>query len=152
MSLHLRNAEPADTIYIMQIDLKSYDIAWDSEEWREVALSRTKNTICITRNGMPIAFAVYDIENGQLRLLRLGVMPKYRRQKLGTSILKWIDRLMLDKRIRRASCIVPINGVSAANFLKSGGWAVPAKGGIVKDAFEDCGEPIEGLYFLKQVS
>jgi ribosomal protein S18 acetylase RimI-like enzyme len=149
VSLHLRNAEPADTIYVMQIDIKCYDNAWESEDWRKVAMNRQQNVIVITRHSLPIAYAVYELEAAQLKLLRIGVLPKYRRQGIGSSILKWLDRLMGDRGIKRGTCIVPINHTGAANFLKSGGWKVPPKGGIVKDAFEDCGEPIEGLYFIR---
>lgn len=152
VSLHLRNAEPADTVYLMQIDIKCYDNAWQSEDWRQVAMNRQQNAITITRHNLPVAYAVYEIEPNQLKLLRIGVSPKYRRQGLGASMLKWIDRLMSDRGIRRATCIVPINQTGAANFLKTGGWRVPAKGGIVKDAFEDCGEFIEGLYFIRDNS
>lgn len=151
VSLHLRNAEPADTVYLMQIDVKCYDNYWESEEWRAVALNRSKNVICVTRHGAPIAFCVYELEPSQLKVLRLGVLPKYRRQGIGASILKWLDRLMTDRRIRRATCIVPITNTGAANFLKHGGWKVPSKGGIVKDAFEDCGYPVEGLYFIREI-
>jgi ribosomal protein S18 acetylase RimI-like enzyme len=152
VSLHLRNAEPADTVYLMQMDIKCYDNAWESEDWRKIAMNRQQNAITITRNNVPVAYAVYEVEPNQLKLLRIGVSPKYRRSKLGTSMLTWIDRLMRDRGIKRATCIVPINQLGAALFLKSGGWRVPPKGGIVKDAFDDCGEPIEGLYFIRDNS
>jgi len=150
VSLHLRNAEPQDTVHLMQIDVKGYDNAWDLEDWRKLANDPAQNAICITRHSLPIAFTAYEIDGSQLKVLRLSVTPKYRRQGLGKSMVGWIDRLMRDKRMKRATCIVPINNLIACNFLKATGWKVPPKGGIMQAAFDDCGTPIEGLFFIKE--
>lgn len=149
MGLHLRNADPHDTVYLMQIDVKGYDKAWELEDWRKIANDRNQNVICITNNSLPIAFCAYEIDGNQLKLLRLSVLPRNRRQGLGRSMLQWIDRLMHDKRMKRSTCVVPITNTAACNFLKNSGYKVPAKGGIMPEAFDDCGVPVEGLYFIK---
>lgn len=149
VSLHLRNADPHDTVALMVIDAKSYDKSWLMEDWRALAQNSLQNVICITYNSKPVAFAAYEIDGNQLKILRLAVIPTKRRQGLGRSMLVWFDRLMRDRRMKRATCIVPITNTVACNFLKTCGYKVPSKGGIVVEAFDDCGVPVEGLYFIK---
>lgn len=149
MGLHLRNAEPHDTVYLMQIDVKGYDNAWDNDDWRKLASNREQNAITVTNNQLPISFLAYEVDGAQLKILRLAVTPKSRRQGVGRAMMGWINRLMRDKRMKRATCIVPITNTVACNFLKACGFKVPAKGGIMAGAFDDCGVPIEGLFFIK---
>jgi ribosomal protein S18 acetylase RimI-like enzyme len=151
VSLHLRNADPQDTIDLMAIDVKSYDKAWLMDDWRAIAHNPRQNVICVTDNLKPVAFMAYELDGAQLKILRLAVLPSRRRQGLGRSMLVWVERLLKDRRMQRATCIVPITNIVACKFLRACGYKVPAKGGIVPKAFDDCGEAVEGLYFIKEI-
>jgi ribosomal protein S18 acetylase RimI-like enzyme len=150
MSVHLRYAEITDLTYLMDIDLKSYPIAWESEIWRSSIHSyHSESCVCITSFGTPIAFAVFQRDGNQLKVLRIAVGVPHRRKQFGSMLMDWLDKYAADRKISRISCLVCEANLTGCKFLSKNGYRVPAKGGIMPNAFTDYGESLNGYYFLK---
>ncbi len=147
--LHLRNIEMADAVQLMRLDLKGYDTPWDADRWRTLANNPDENAICVTdERKQPISFAAYNLETNQIKILRLTVAPSWRRKRVGYKMVKWLVDMGTDRRYRRVSCLAPADNLEACLFLKACGFKVPAKGGIMPGAFENCGYKVDGYYFM----
>lgn len=88
MMFAIREARPEDLNRLQHSDLKCFDYSWDAEEWK-FAIENYSVKLA-TYYGTPVGFSVMAIVTEPKRighLFKLGVIPTFRRRKLGRQLI-----------------------------------------------------------------
>lgn len=86
--IYLRTAIQGDRESIENIDLKSHELLWDKKKFDS---HKDATRVAIVDNrviGFWVATNENDLDNEYINLLRLAVTPSYRRQGIGSILLK----------------------------------------------------------------
>lgn len=119
---HLRWVKASDVPEILAIDRTGRF----SDRWNRVDFScaiNDRDAICkaVVREGHIVAYAVWGSYHRELYLIRLVVLPEFRRRGIGTLLL--IDGLRrLSERRTEAWTRIPEENLAAQLWLKTNGW------------------------------
>jgi len=81
----LRQPEINDISHLFDIDLKSFEVPWDIDVWRNVCENTEFNKLVV--GDSPIGFIVWK-QTKSTDIWRFAVKPDYRNKGIGTSLLK----------------------------------------------------------------
>lgn len=160
----IRVTRPGDINSLKSIDLKSYDYPLDMDGWRERIADSGKidkpRIAVVTVNAQAVGYCMwlsdekpeYGSEDGASgKILRLGVLPNYRRQGYG--------RMLMDEAIRHCGMMhcdnmkitvpaihcMPGDPDDVSQFLNRCGYR--PTGQVVEDFQKMFGDWIEGYVF-----
>lgn len=159
----IRLTRPNDINTITQLDLKCYDYPWPLTKWQETINDNGKNNagrlVLMEVNKKPGGFALWQIGLDQIaRILRFGVLPKYRNKGYGTVLMNYVkvfcqghvsqpDKIQII--VPHLSCI-PGDPENVFHFLNKCGFR--ATGQVEKDYAYMYGELVEGYYFESELN
>ena len=150
----LRGFQPADMMYLIDIDAKCCEPPWSYERW--LANCQVHTGSVITFYGTPVGFALFRPMGQYVELVKLAVKPQYRRQKLGVMLMSGCFLFARDMGCDTVFVVLP-----ETMFAKSGAHepAIPflrrlgfiATKPIIRDCFHFDGRPIDGVKFIQKL-
>jgi ribosomal-protein-alanine N-acetyltransferase len=121
---------------ITAIDTKSSEEYWTLNDftWR----LKEKSITCLVAedNGTIVGFIVYELFLHRFSLLRIGILPAYRKKGIGSSLIKELIGKLTEKR-RLISAEVRERNLPIQLFLSSQGFKAIE---ILRDYYPDTGE------------
>lgn len=85
--IEFRASTQDDAHYLLDIDLKCFDLAWTPDDWRE-ASEKCFATVATSKK-TPIAMAVFwRSPDNDIEILRLGVKPEFRRSGIARQLIR----------------------------------------------------------------
>lgn len=121
---------------IIAIDAKSFEEYWDQSEFSERL--KEKSVICLIaeKENETIGFLVYELFLKRLSLMRIGVLPKFRRNGIGSKLLNELKN-KLTKNRGLISAEVRETNLPVQLFLSSQGYKAVE---VLTDYYPDSGE------------
>lgn len=153
MRLVYRQATLSDIISLMKIDRESFDDSATYDDWAEEI--RAGGVVVLECSDAQrkvdniLGYLAFQIVGNKVVIKRLAVARVMRRKHVGSALLTWVDRNILP-RYKSVEAVVPLTNLGACNLFKKAGYLAPKKGGIIRNAFFEYGEYVEGVKFVKQ--
>lgn len=115
MTSSLRLSRPSDINNFRDLDIKCYDYPLAMEQWEALTKSSGQNgeARCMLAHygasiaAKPVGFAVWQYNETDIILLRLGVDRRLRRRGLGTSLVQSVFKDAREKLCERITITVP---------------------------------------------
>lgn len=151
MVIKIRDATPADQIYIQDTDIKCFDLAWSSDAWGYAGEHYVIKLA--TWFGTPISFATYlhDTENNVVQFPKLAVKSSFRNRGLGRrmteeaiAFCRQLGATHIQTIVPEAICR-PGEAGDISGFLTKTGWKAT---GLVRDFFPSMGQRQDGVQFI----
>ncbi|MBV2139018.1 MAG: GNAT family N-acetyltransferase [Candidatus Thiodiazotropha sp. (ex Ctena orbiculata)] len=121
-------AESADAaeIGIMSKNEIEYGLGWKYTPDRVVKLIRdgSKNVIVARNESALVGFGIMTYRDTQANLDLLAVKPGFRRMKVGTQVVQWLEKVALEAGIYNIFVQVRERNVNAIAFYKQLGYLV----------------------------
>lgn len=112
---HLSDAES-----LTALDEQVFGDYWTLEDWQRNLQARNAVAYFIKDGDAVVAFAMYSFHAHCLRLERIAVAPRYRRQGYGAGLVRRILRKLGGRR-QVLECMVPEDNLLAQVFLRATG-------------------------------
>lgn len=131
----IRRIKPEDIFFLSEIDSKSYEGRfWSEDEFLTKLRLPEQLGYVITLDNLVVAYLLYRIYQNAVVVTRLGVEPIFRRKGLGSSLIKKIsDKLNLRSQ-DRILMVIRETLLESQLFLKENNFKVTT---IRKKFFED---------------
>lgn len=107
-----------DFDYVTAIDTKSFEEYWTLEDFKKRLKQKSITCLIVEEKGEVVGFLMYEIYLQRFTILRIGVLPNYRKQGIGSALLKALTNKLTEKR-RLISTEVRETNLSVQLFLKS---------------------------------
>lgn len=151
---HLRGFQPADMMYLIDIDAKCSEFPWTYDQWLKNCQSHTGSVV--TFYGTPVGFALFHRLGEYVELVKLAVKPHYRRQKLGMMLMSGCFKFGQDMGCHTVFCVLPETMLAksgehepAISFLKKLDFVATKP--MLRDCFNFDGRSIDGVKFIQAV-
>lgn len=161
----IRLSRPTDINNLRDLDVKCYDYPLNMEQWQALISSSGKSEearcvlveyqSAIGSGNKPIGFGVWQKNEREFNILRLGVHKDYRRQGIGTLIIDTIVKDAVKKAIKQIFVTVPDlhcepgDPDDASQFLVAVGFKTNGK--IVPEFRHMYGQYRDGYTFEKNI-
>lgn len=157
----VRLSRPNDISQLRDLDLKCFQYPFSMAQWQHfIQGSGKKNEpkvilVEVVKSAVGYAMWEIDTEANVLSLLRIGVLPPFRRKKLGSTLFMAVIKDAQRNQLDKIRCVVPdIHCVpndpdNVSGFLLANGLS--ATGEIVYDAFQMYGSNFDGYVFERGV-
>lgn len=150
MEFEVRPAVAEDVTHVMDIDVKSFDLPWSSEEWHRPQLSIGVATLQKT----PIGVAVFQIvrfkEDCYVEFHKLAVRPNFRGRKVSLQLFEDVMHCARYSGATHIETIVPENLCLPGNPQDISGWLTRVgfrATGVKRGHFQLYGQPEDGYEF-----
>lgn len=157
----IRLTRPTDINALKDLDIKSYHFPLELEDWQaRISGSGKPNESMIVVTEVykkPVAYAMWNVdkEHNGIYLERLGVLPKFRRNGLGSRLVNRCMQHGYDQFCEEVRVIVPSihcfpghpDDVSA--FMNFNGFKT--NGEIVHDMRKMYGQTVDGYIFVRKI-
>jgi [ribosomal protein S18]-alanine N-acetyltransferase len=84
----LRRASAADAAALARLDAACFDVPWDERSLLSLLSGELTLAWCVARAETPVAYVLARVVAGEGEILRMGVAPGVRRQRLGATLLR----------------------------------------------------------------
>ena len=123
---HIRLATPADTgrISALSRELIENGLRW---RWTPTAVARSmadlETEVVVAENDKSFSgFALMRFGESEAHLLLLAVVPEFARQGIGTTLMRWLEKMAVIAGIERIHLEVRAKNVSAQHFYEALGF------------------------------
>lgn len=100
------------------IDSNTVD-PWPEQEFKACLSSPTRTMLVYARNDRVVGFLVFERHDTCINILRLGVDPAFRRQKVASSLLERAKYTIVRKQLNRLEMLVPEECLGMQLFLRT---------------------------------
>lgn len=104
--MHIRNWTTEDVAFVRHVDLKCFDVGWLDEEWASL-VGPNYITFIGCLDTRPVGFLVAERNQQFSRCLKLGVLPQYRNQGMGTQLAGAWALWAQDYRLKKLVVEIP---------------------------------------------
>ncbi len=121
----MRFFQPADTEEVYEIERESFPNPWSPYIFLQMHYSNPENFLVVEEDGRIIGYAVFTIKNNPFplgHLLNLAVKESYKRQGVGSLLLKTVLRMLEEKRTKEVYLEVNKANIAARRFYASFGF------------------------------
>lgn len=140
----LRFISPSDWVEVMDIENLSFDEPWLEMDFRRDV--RRTNVTCLVAevDCEVVGYVVFERLERNIILLNMAVHPKYRRSRVGSTLIESIKN-RVHSRLKRVIADVSEYNDAGHEFLKSQGFICTE---ILPDYFENADEPQAAYRFV----
>jgi ribosomal protein S18 acetylase RimI-like enzyme len=152
---HVRGANPNDTNYLLDIDIKSFENPWSPEEWQSLGIQRDMCISVATHFGTPVGFAVFKLDQRDVVIQKLAVKPVARRQGVSRRLLDAANQYARDNSAEWLRLTIPESAIypdhpnSLIDWLKAAGFKAITP--FVKNHFTTFGNHEDGVQFISKL-
>lgn len=158
----VRLTQPNDVNSITALDMKCYQYPLSLEGWKQFLseVNDTNRVVVLEKSRRAIGFAAYelveDLSTGDshVEITKLGILPEYRRQGHGSTLIESIEGGARRLKADRISILIPEihcfpgDPDDVSLFLKYNGY-YPS--GVIKYNCQVMyGHQVDGFYFVKE--
>lgn len=153
----VRLVRPTDINNLTVMDLKCYHYPMTLEDWKQKIKDKKTNTqiIIVEFRRHPVGFAMWSVEQLENeyvgKILRLGVLPQYRRKHFGKLLLTFIFKYLRDWKCNKVQIVVsslhclPGDPDDVSEFLTKCGFQTT--GEVVSEFKWMYGDLVDGYIF-----
>jgi ribosomal-protein-alanine N-acetyltransferase len=142
MNVNIRSVKLVDLPAVLLVESASFPEPWNAKDFR-IHLSQRTNFGMLAEIGKEVVgYIVYRVEGEQIFVLSMAVMPRYRRNGIGTMLITTILPKMKNRKKIRA--IVSDQILDAHLFLKNLGFKA------LKVKRNYCGPDHDGYDFVHE--
>lgn len=136
--LIVRKLEVSDIVKLAKLENQVFSDAW-SEDILNALIKNSFDYAYIVQNSKfeIIAYINYRVIIDEAELMRIAVLPKYRGQKIGDDLVKYMFKNIEQKNINIVRLEVRSSNISALKLYKSNGFI---ESGIRKDYYNNPNE------------
>lgn len=121
---------------IAMIDTKSYEEYWTLNEFKKRLKQKSITCLIAEEEGEVIGFLIYELYLHRFTILRIGVLPSYRRKGVGSSLLRALEAKLTDKRTLISTEVRETN-LQMQLFLKAQKYKAVE---VLREYYPDSGE------------
>lgn len=133
----IRWAIKRDIPTILAIEQASYDNPWTEDELTVIRRQRDTIGMVAEINDEVVGFMFYELHPRRLHLSNFAVDPSFRRQGVGSSLMKTLTSKLSWDRRNRITLEVRETNLTAQLFFKSQGFRAVR---VLKDFYDDADE------------
>lgn len=146
---HVRDAVEGDLAHIVDIDIKTFENPWSSEEW----CARHHQVLVATYFGTPVGvMALCRTSDGDLDVRKLAVKQSYRGRGIGRLLLAAAARCAQQARCVCLFMVLPERSICPGSPKDLSRWLTRlgfrAVTPILAGHFSVCGETEDGVKFI----
>ncbi|MDI7277222.1 MAG: GNAT family N-acetyltransferase, partial [Anaerolineae bacterium] len=121
--VHIRPARPEDLDVVEQIDAASFPPLWRyPRAMLEVALRSVSRLTVAEIDRRPVGYELSTLEGDEGQVVRLAVLPEYRRQAIGSQLLAEALAYLRRGRVRRLSLNTQGDNLAAQKLYERFGF------------------------------
>lgn len=145
--------EVQDCTHLMNIDRKSTEFPYDFEDWQQLNLMSDWFAFLTTYKNTPCGFVIYELSTC-LRVHRLAVLPEFRHQGVGVTLLSIAEtnagnRKLYEIPVPETSCRGGDDPYDVSKWLSLRGYKCEE---TVEGMFFGYGKDIDGFIFRKKIT
>jgi ribosomal-protein-alanine N-acetyltransferase len=117
---------------VLRIESNSSDNPWLEDDFLTALRQRNCIGMVAEQDSRVVGFMIYDLDKVRLQLLRLGVAPSWRREKVGTSLITKLKNKLSQQRRQEVVFILRERDTEGQLFLRASGFKAAA---VIRDHF-----------------
>jgi ribosomal-protein-alanine N-acetyltransferase len=120
--VHVRWLLRRDLPELLRIEQASFDHAWTEEDVLRALQQPNHFSLVAEHEEMVIGYILYDLHKSKLHILRLAVLPEYRRQGIGAQFVTTLKGKLSIHRRTRITAVVRERNLDALHFFHRQGF------------------------------
>lgn len=132
-----------DLDFLAMIDAKSSENYWTPDDFKNVLRQKAVTCLIAEEDSRTVGFLIYEIFMRRFSILRMAILPSYRRRGIGRSLVKRLTERLTEAR-PLVSAEVRESNLPAQLFLSSSGFSGVE---VMRDYYPDTHEDAYVMHY-----